>query len=544
MRATDSATGTVHLAYDGLDRMRSMTSPQGAVSYRYDDAGRRTRMETGRGNVVNYQYTAAGRLVRISSGQDTVSFSYDPDGRMTSMALPNGVTTSVHYDARSRPDAMQYAKGGSSLGALTYSYDANGERVTVGESFARATLPDQVSSATYNKDNELTNWGPSHLTYNADGELTNDGTFSYGWNARGELASTSGSGQSESFSYDALDRRVQRTHGGTTTSYLYDGANPIRESSKSGGVSLLTGLGTDQFLARRGTGGTRYFLPDGLGSTVALADPAGSLSTQYTYDPHGDSTASSPSPNEVRFAGRERDPSGLYYDRARYYSPRFDRFISSDPIGFAGGSTNTYAYAGGDPVNVRDVSGLSFSDTIRDGASAVVGELGGLWSAVSGAIECAANSAWNWVKDQFSNETTRPYAIAISVLLAALVVVATWPLALTIVQVVGTELFGAGEPEWVELAAQRGAFPEGEVEFAPTSPFGTIPAEPPIGDTAVTGTGVVPAEPPIADPPAIGTGVIPTDPPIPTGGPGIRPAFVVNPIDVSSWARTLSLMGW
>src|SRR5947209_7907497 len=57
--------------------------------------------------------------------------------------------------------------------------------------------------------------------------------------------------------------------------------------------------------------------------------------------------------------------SGAYFDTSsgliklglRYYSPSLGRFISRDPIGFAGG-LNLYGYCNGDPVNGCDASGL------------------------------------------------------------------------------------------------------------------------------------------------------------------------------------------
>jgi uncharacterized protein RhaS with RHS repeats len=47
----------------------------------------------------------------------------------------------------------------------------------------------------------------------------------------------------------------------------------------------------------------------------------------------------------------------LYFYRARYYDPVLKRFVSSDPIGLAGG-LNEYAYVGGDPVSYVDPEGL------------------------------------------------------------------------------------------------------------------------------------------------------------------------------------------
>jgi RHS repeat-associated protein len=59
-----------------------------------------------------------------------------------------------------------------------------------------------------------------------------------------------------------------------------------------------------------------------------------------------------------RHAGREYDSeTGFYYNRARYYDPESQRFISPDPIGFAGGDTNLYRYVGNSPTNGTDPSG-------------------------------------------------------------------------------------------------------------------------------------------------------------------------------------------
>lgn len=50
--------------------------------------------------------------------------------------------------------------------------------------------------------------------------------------------------------------------------------------------------------------------------------------------------------------------SGLYYYRALYYDPSSRRFIAEDPVRFAGGDVNLYAYVGNNPTNFRDPLGL------------------------------------------------------------------------------------------------------------------------------------------------------------------------------------------
>lgn len=59
----------------------------------------------------------------------------------------------------------------------------------------------------------------------------------------------------------------------------------------------------------------------------------------------------------MRPTGRENEANGLYYYRARYYSPLLGRFISQDPLGFAAG-VNSYAYVSDSPTNLKDATGL------------------------------------------------------------------------------------------------------------------------------------------------------------------------------------------
>ncbi|MDP9350590.1 MAG: RHS repeat-associated core domain-containing protein, partial [Chloroflexota bacterium] len=53
----------------------------------------------------------------------------------------------------------------------------------------------------------------------------------------------------------------------------------------------------------------------------------------------------------------QRDGTGQYYRRNRYYEPTTNRFTQEDPIGLAGG-INLYGFADSDPVNYDDPFGL------------------------------------------------------------------------------------------------------------------------------------------------------------------------------------------
>ncbi len=275
----------------------------------------------------------------------------------TSLTLPNGVTLNYGYDAASQLTGITYTLGANTLGNLTYTYDLAGRRTVVGGSYARTGVPLAASPATYNVNNQLTNWKGATLTYDANGNLTSDGTNTYTWNARNQLLSISGPVPA-SFQYDPFGRRVNKTIVGMTQ-YLYDGVNPVQElSGTTASANLLTG-GLDEYFQRTDLAGARSFLTDALGSTLALADSSGTLQTTYTFEPFGNtSVTGTATSNSFAYTGREVDPSGLYFYRARYYNPALQRFISEDPVGFSGGGTNFYSYAGNDPANSIDPLGL------------------------------------------------------------------------------------------------------------------------------------------------------------------------------------------
>jgi RHS repeat-associated protein len=121
-------------------------------------------------------------------------------------------------------------------------------------------------------------------------------------------------------------------------------------------ANLLSG-GIDEVFTRTDSSGTANFLTDGLGSTLTVTNSSGSSLVQYAYEPFGNTTITSgSSTNSYQYTGRENDGTGLYFYRARYYSPALQRFVSEDPIGSHGG-INFYAYAGNDPVSYVDPQG-------------------------------------------------------------------------------------------------------------------------------------------------------------------------------------------
>lgn len=95
-----------------------------------------------------------------------------------------------------------------------------------------------------------------------------------------------------------------------------------------------------------------------IGTQSVTTDASGNFVFTNTYEPFGKTTATGTSANAFQYTGRENDGTGLYYYRARFFSPARQRFISEDPIGFLGGDTNVYAYVHNAPLDKRDPLGL------------------------------------------------------------------------------------------------------------------------------------------------------------------------------------------
>jgi RHS repeat-associated protein len=385
-QVVDSVGGTITRTYDTLNRLHNETTPQGSITYSYDNADRLyERIFHGADNVNNthaYHWYNNNWLQNVqsitSSSTSSVAFNYNGDGTVSSMSLPNGILGCYTYDLAAEPTGISYYPGGTcaspttpAVGTLTYAYDADGRVTSRGGSLFSSPAPTTVTSASYNADNQLTQWttASSSVTpsYDLNGNMVCDNyssstssctAKSYTWDSRNRMRTITGG---SSFGYDGFGRRTSTTLAGTTKAYLYDGMNAVEElESNTTHAVMLNGPGLDNHLGRSVNGAWSYGLNDALGSTMALTPATGTAaSTTYAYDPTGNTTsAGAATDNPYQYTGRENDGTGLYYYRARSYNPSWGRFTSADPIGFGGGDGDMYRYVWGSPTNFRDPLGL------------------------------------------------------------------------------------------------------------------------------------------------------------------------------------------
>jgi len=247
---------------------------------------------------------------------------------------------------------------------------------------------------------------PYDLDYDASGNLTNDGSFVYTYDPENRLLTVvQGATPIAIYTYDAMERRISKYIDETdsTTTYVYNRSQVIAEYEDDGIIGpvlarkFIYGPWIDEPVCMmipsgRTNAGLYFYFFDGLGSVVALVNSSGNIVERYEYEAYGKVTignadfsqtfTKSQYGNPFMFTGRYYDDeSGLYYCRARMYSPALGRFLQTDPVGYAD-SMNLYQYCGNNPVNWIDPWGLCKEDAVTIDAQAWEEYLQGVYDDV------------------------------------------------------------------------------------------------------------------------------------------------------------------
>ena len=366
--AGDPSTGTFQRAYDTAGRFYQEQYPDGkTVTHILDSNGNRTRTTWPDGYYVTRAFDQLNRLTDVflnGSGSSSLTYAYDQLSRRSSVAMGNGASTSYAFSLNNDLAALNQNFVGSSN---SYSFSFNNVHQLLGVGMSDNTFvwhpsaAGTVSYGTADNVNKYPTVGAASLTYDGNKNLTSDGTWTYSYDTENHLLTAAAGAVSASYVYEPSGRQAQKTVGANKTRFIYDGLDLIATYDGAGVLQnrYVHGPGMDEPAIQVTAGGVlSFFHSDFQGSIVALTNNSGAVTNKYTYSPFGESAVLSGTIFGYT-AQRYDAETGLYYYKARHFSPALGRFLQTDPIGYAGGDLNLYAYVANDPVNFRDPLGLS-----------------------------------------------------------------------------------------------------------------------------------------------------------------------------------------
>lgn len=385
-------------------------------------------------------------------------YAYDATGRLTGSVESTGAADAYGYDEVGNRTSWSHSAATESSGFLdpVLTVDATGTSTprpaaSVATGSVKATDTSFTQSQVFNDLNQLVSeessaTGAQLFAYDADGHRVSatggtGGEARYSWNELGQLTGYTDSSGSTGFGYDGLGRRVssstQSVFGTTSTTTVWDGLQPIQDSSdRAGTTTLVRDVAGDLLLEGRSAGAATWDLLDRLGSAVAqvgdarlgsaLNNPVQSardsaidrtaritqVSTGSDWGVPGFSTSGWNA--SVGYSGERSDPvAGLSVFLSRGYDTRSGSWLSRDAWSGSRAnpsSLNGYGFVSGNPVTLRDAYGFrpfaldGGTDSLRIGRFAPSGYAGPRFTApgLRGAAQpnmssYAPSKNWNGV---------------------------------------------------------------------------------------------------------------------------------------------------
>jgi YD repeat-containing protein len=339
---TDAKLQTTTYTYDALNRVASITFADGSKqNYVYDlnnnGVGRLTsiaELDAGQqaASGIAYAYDLHGRTISetrtIHGVQYTLGYSYDSFGRPSGLTYPSGRSVSYLFDPMGRIAQVNTTPPGGSVQVVAegIAYQpfggVRGFSFGNGQSYTRGfDLDGRISAYSLGARTFAVGYdAASRVGFISDtADATNTNTYSY--DALDRLTGAVLPGTPFAYSYDAVGNRTSRTVGSSTDTYAYDtasnrlasitsqngqvrnfvfdangstvddGNNQYGYDSRGRMVRSTGALGTTNYQLNalgqrfRKTNATddRVFLYDTWGHLIAETDPLGQLKREYLY---------------------------------------------------------------------------------------------------------------------------------------------------------------------------------------------------------------------------------------------------------------------
>lgn len=390
----DIAGNTIQYSYDPYGRLTGISCLNFGVSLTYytqatdaSNSGRLQTIQYSNGILVSLTYNGFSQLkeIKVTNPQKDillqVGYAYSENNQtINSITYSSAVYHSLDVNHISNYGYNSNGKlitevttklTGESINAITFAYDA------AGNVLSRSTSTPKGSSTilyTYDSDNKLLSVTDGSNTYtpvyDSNGNITEDGFGNvYAYNSLNQLIGYSDARQVKSvYTYYSNGlRRSKKVADSAEVFFYYDhdkAPNIINETQRGITTSyvLLGSLRYVRIIKDANGPMPQYIIHDKKDILLTIDQHDQNIST-YNYSAYGNdrsfdqenaSMAFTIQANPFKYSHEYQDiESGLYYLRARYYSPHIMRFINRDSIQIF----NHYSYAEGNPVMMTDKTG-------------------------------------------------------------------------------------------------------------------------------------------------------------------------------------------
>ncbi|MEW6126587.1 MAG: RHS repeat-associated core domain-containing protein [Acidobacteriota bacterium] len=430
-RVSSSVSAYDYLEYDALGRVKQSKQTTAGneypMLYQYNKAGAMTSETYPSGRVITTSYDAAGRLSNLSgakTGESAKTYAsqlnYTSHGAVASMKIGNHPTNPRYehtsFNSRLQPTQIGLGTTASDASLLrldytygtttnngnvlsqrivlsgldvtqTYSYDQVNRLLTAEEKTTSGQVQQWKQAFTYdqfgNRNFDVANTTLLEANPSISSSTNRINAANYLYDNAGNVTQEPSAPTHKAYVYDAENHQKEYSYNSQTWRYEYDGDGRRVKKIKPDNSSLVCVYDAGGRLVAEYDSGTsapsayqtNFLTQDHLGSTRAVSDATGAVTSRLDYLPFGTEISagiggrttammySASTTLRQKFTGHERDEeSKLDFAQARYCSSVTGRFMSaddflndthvSDPQ-----SWNLYVYVRNNPLRFVDSAG-------------------------------------------------------------------------------------------------------------------------------------------------------------------------------------------
>ena len=379
-------------SYDAIDRLSSASGLFGDIDFGYDLNGNRTSLDDG--EMIGYTYEPFTNRMHTSDGTDVQvdengntrirgaqALEYTPQNRLYKVYEHGNLVATYGYNGLGQRVSKRLEPSGFEV---RYLYGLDGELLAETD-IDGAVLKEYVylNGAPYAVlDSDNDGDGVPNLSDNctdhANGPLVTDAGGNTQLDTDGDgIGNRCDADFDDSGLVNSIDLGVIRNEYFSTDSDADLNGDGIVNGQDIGILKQfffeMPGPANSDEIA------IRYIHGDQLGTPKSMTDEAGLVIWTANHEPFGSASVNTDPDTDgrhvtlnIRYPGQYFDQeTGLHYNYFRYYDPDAGRYITSDPIGLAGG-LNAFSYAHNNTHSNIDTHGLLALNFISGGVGAAV----------------------------------------------------------------------------------------------------------------------------------------------------------------------------